>query len=204
MSASCSYREIEVGGNRKLKIVLWIALLINLAMFVVEMTAGFLAHSNALLADSLDMLGDVFVYGASLFVLGKSHIAKANASLMKGVIMGTLGLFVLFESVNKILNPVLPTGHVISSIAFIALVANGICFYLMWKFREKDLNLRSAWVCSRNDTTGNLLVIIAGLLVIYFNSMWPDILVGMILATIILWSSFKIVLESREEKRAHL
>lgn len=203
MGVSCSYQEIE-GGGKKLRMILWIALLINLAMFVVEMTAGFLAHSNALLADSLDMLGDVFVYAVSLFVLGKSHIAKANASLSKGVIMGALGIFVLYEAVDKILNPVLPTGHIISSIALLALIANGICFYLMWKFREKDLNLRSAWVCSRNDTTGNLLVIVAGLLVIYFNSMWPDILVGILLAIIILWSSFKIVLESQEEKKSHL
>ncbi len=197
----CAHNEITVGGDKRLKIVLWFVLFINLGMFLVEVTAGFLAHSNALLADSLDMLGDVFVYAASLFVLQKNHAAKANASLMKGIIMGSFGLFVLFESVNKILNPVLPTGHIISSIALLALIANGLCFYLLWKFRKKDVNLRSAWICSRNDATGNVLVILAGLLVIYFNSVWPDILVGIALATLVLWSSVGIIKESKKEKK---
>lgn len=201
---ACAHNEITVGGDKRLKMVLWLVLFINLGMFLVEVTAGFLAHSNALLADSLDMLGDVFVYAASIFVLQKNHAAKANASLMKGVIMGSLGLFVLFESVNKILNPVLPTGHIISTIALLALIANGVCFYLLWKFRKKDLNLRSAWVCSRNDATGNVLVIFAGLLVIYFNSVWPDILVGIALATLVLWSSIGIIKESKKEKECEL
>lgn len=154
--------------NNKLKKVFWVILLINLAMFFVEFIYGVLSHSNALTADSLDMLGDTFVYGISLFVISKGVAAKAKASLVKGVIMAFLGFYVIGEAVYKIIQPILPTAEVISIVGIIALIANATCFLLLLKYKSKDLNTKSAWICSRNDIMGNVCVIIAGLLVGYF------------------------------------
>ncbi len=180
----------------KLKQVFTIVLAINLVMFFVELIYGITARSNALIADSLDMLGDTFVYGVTLYVLTKSLHARTKASFMKGIIMLLLGLYVIYETISKIINPIVPAGEIISIIGILALVANLICFLLLMKYKNGDLNVRSAWICSRNDVIGNISVIIAGLLVIYLGSMWPDIIVGFAMAVLVLQSSVQVIIEA--------
>ncbi|MEK7106636.1 MAG: cation transporter, partial [Patescibacteria group bacterium] len=152
--------------------------------------------SSALLADSADMASDAFVYGVSLWVLAENHHVKAQVSLVKGILMGVLGLFVLGEAVYKTLVPSLPEAGLIYILGLIALVANVITMFLLFRFRNGDINVKSAWLCSRNDVFGNAAVIAGGFLVLYFGSMWPDIIVGVGIALIVLWSSIGIVRDS--------
>src|SRR3989338_313782 len=182
--------------QKALSLALWAALLINMGMFFVEFAGGIIADSNALLADSADMISDAFVYGISIWVLAGDHHAKARVSLAKGIIMGILGLFVLGETVYKILVPSLPEAGLIYVLGFVALIANIITVLLLLRFRGDDLNVKSAWLCSRNDVLGNAAVIAGGFLVLYFGSMWPDIIVGVGIALVVLWSSIGIVRDS--------
>ena len=194
----CDIDELKLNNkeNNKLKIVFWIVLIINLSMFLTEFISGTLSHSNALIADSLDMLADTFVYGISIYAITKKQTVKANVSLAKGVIMMLLGLYVVVEIIYKIINPIIPTAEVISIIGIIALLANAVSFLLLLKYRNGDINARSSWICSRNDIWANVAVIIAGLLVGYFNSMVPDIIAGLGIVIVVLYSSFHIIKES--------
>ena len=183
----CDIDELKLNNkeNDKLKIV-----------FLTEFISGTLSHSNALIADSLDMLADTFVYGISIYAITKKQTVKANVSLVKGVIMMLLGLYVVVEIIYKIINPIIPTAEVISIIGIIALLANAVSFLLLLKYRNGDINARSSWICSRNDIWANVAVIIAGLLVGYFNSMVPDIIAGLGIVIVVLYSSFHIIKES--------
>ena len=182
--------------HKKIRNILLMVFVINLGMFFLEVGSGFIARSSTLIADSLDMLADAFVYCLSLYVLKENHIIKARASLVKGILMFLLGAYVVVEGVYKILYPILPTGQTISLIGVIALIANLACFALLWKHKNDDLNMKSAWICSRNDVATNVVVIIAGFLVLYFQSMWPDIIVGLGMALIVLNSSVQIIKEA--------
>lgn len=187
--------------NKSLTKVFWVVLVINFGMFLTEVTGGYLAHSNALLADSLDMLADAFVYGLSLYVLTRGHQAKVTASLIKGLLMFLLGIFVIGEAVYKIFNPVQPIAETITIIGGIAVIANLVCLLLLMKYKNTDLNVKSAWICSRNDVFANISVIIAGLLVGYFGSMWPDIIIGLGIAIVVLQSSVGIIKEALEHRK---
>lgn len=203
MSKSCceiAEKPLDSRQSQSLKKIFWIVLLINLGMFLVEAVSAFSSHSNALLADSLDMLGDAFVYGLSLLVLSRSHVTKAKASLAKGIIMTLLGFFVLGQVVYKIIHPIVPVAETITFISLIALVANLVCLFLLTRYKKTDLNTRSAWTCSRNDVVANVGVMIAGLLVGYFNSMWPDLIVGFAIASIVLYSSIDVIRDSMKHK----
>lgn len=203
MSKSCceiAEKPLDSRQSQSLKKIFWIVLLINLGMFLVEAVSAFSSHSNALLADSLDMLGDAFVYGLSLLVLSRSHVTKAKASLAKGIIMTLLGFFVLGQVVYKIIHPIVPVAETITFISLIALVANLVCLFLLTRYKKTDLNTRSAWMCSRNDVVANVGVMIAGLLVGYFNSMWPDLIVGFAIASIVLYSSIEVIRDSIKHK----
>lgn len=180
----------------KLKWVLYAVFYINTGMFAVELISGLIAHSNALIADSLDMLGDAFVYGLSLFVLTKHPKIQAKASVVKGIVMLLLGLYVFWETFYKIINPVVPTAQTITFIGILALIANTVCFFLLTRHKGKNINMKSAWICSRNDLYGNVSVICTGILVGYFNSMWPDIIVGLSIATLVIYFSITVIKES--------
>jgi len=193
---NCCAVDLNNADGKTLKKVLFLVLFINLGMFFVEVVNGFISHSNALLADSLDMLGDAFVYGISIAVLFKHPSVRAKASLVKGITMLLLGLFVVGGSIFKIINPIIPVAETITIIGSLALLVNAVSFVLLLKHKAKDLNVRSAWICSRNDVVANIGVIIAGLLVARFNSMWPDVVVGLIIAFIVIQSSFQIIKES--------
>jgi Co/Zn/Cd efflux system component len=141
--------------------VLWVVLLINAAMFLIEGSAGLMAHSTALLADALDMLGDALVYGFSLVVLARSARWQAGAALAKGGIMLAFGLGVLGEAIYKAFHPVMPGVATMGVVGGLALAANVVCFVLLYRYRSDSLNMRSTWLCSRNDVMANAGVLIA-------------------------------------------
>jgi cation diffusion facilitator family transporter len=169
--------------------VLKIVLAINAIMFFVEFAGGIVAKSTALLGDSLDMLGDATVYAVSLYVLHKSIKWRSVVALLKGAIMLTLGLAVLWEAITKAMVNVLPVAPAIGSVGLLALVANSVCLYLLLRHRNDDINMRSTWLCSRNDIIANLGVIAASGAVWFTGSKWPDIAVGVVIAGIVIISS---------------
>jgi len=173
--------------------VLWIVLAINALMFLVEGWAGLLAHSTSLLADALDMLGDALVYGFSLFVLARSARWLAGAALAKGSFMLVFGLGVLGEAFYKMFHPVLPDAATMGVIGGIALAANLICFFLLYRHRGDNLNMSSTWLCARNDLIANVGVLIAALGSYLFVSRWPDVIVGSIIASLFLSSAVSVL-----------
>ena len=189
-------QKIDLQDNQSLKKVFWTVLVINIVLFAIELGYGIVSHSNALLADSLDNLSDAFVYGISLFVVSRGMTAKANASLAKGGVMALLGFFVIGESVYKILHPAIPVAEVMTMVGMVAIIANATCLWLLTRHKHADLNARSAWACSLNDVIGNVSVIVASFLVTYFHSMWPDVLISLMLATIVLHSSVGVIREA--------
>lgn len=186
----CEDKSCELEGLRKRQgSVLKTVLAINAVMFFIEGTAGLLAHSVALLADSLDMLGDALVYGFSLYVLSKGLRWQALSALFKGVIMAAFGVFVLAEAGYKILHPVVPAAPVIGAIGFLALFANSVCLWLLWRHRGDDINMHSVWLCSRNDIIANTSVLVSAAAVWSLKSGWPDILIGLAIAAVFLRSA---------------
>jgi cation diffusion facilitator family transporter len=202
MDTCCDTKAEELNTLRdKHRKVLILVLAINAVLFIVEAIAGFLAHSTALLADSLDMLGDSLVYGFSLYVLWRSAEWKAVAAILKGAIMTVFGVGVLIEAVHKIATGVMPVAETMGVVGFVVLLGNGICFLLLFRHRSDDLNMRSTWLCSRNDIIANLSVLIAAIGVKVFDANWPDILVGAAIAALFLRSAFTVLRESFLELR---
>lgn len=194
----CASDRMRQSQSRTLKIVL----AINAVMFLVEVTAGWLAGSTALLADSLDMLGDALVYGFSLYVLARDDTWKAISAFIKGGIMAGFGLFVLGQAVYKLLHPELPTYETMGAIGLLALAANALCLYLLWQHRADDVNMRSVWLCSRNDIIANGAVIVAGAGVWLTASQWPDLVVGLGIAALFLRSAFHVFGDAARTYRA--
>lgn len=193
--------KIEALHNRQsstLKIVLGI----NAVMFIVELTGGLIGDSVSLVADSLDMLGDALVYGFSIYVVARGARMKANAALFKGGIMAAFGLFVLGQAVYKIVFPQVPVFEAIGAIGLLALAANSICFILLWRHRADDINMSSVWLCSRNDIIANVSVLFAAVGVGLTRSGWPDILVGLALASLFLRSALFVLRGAISELQA--
>lgn len=202
MDSCCETKAAELSVLRgKHKTILIVVLVINAILFIVEATAGLLANSTALLADSLDMLGDSLVYGFSLYVLWRSAAWKAKAALLKGTIMAVFGAGVLLEVINKIISGVVPSAETMGIIGALVLLGNGICFLVLFRHRADDLNMRSTWLCSRNDIIANLSVLAAAIGVKVFAASWPDILVGAAIAALFLKSAFTVLRESFSELR---
>ncbi len=179
--------------------VLWFVFYINLAMFLVEMAYGWLGNSHALWADSLDMLGDALIFGASIFVLNREEKLKARVALGKGILMGTLSLVFLFSALLRFLEPSNPDPEIIGVVGALALAANLICVLCLFKFRNQDLNMRSTWLCARNDILANLGVILAAGAIHLFHSFWPDILIATVICLFILNSSIAIIKDASKE-----
>jgi cation diffusion facilitator family transporter len=197
MDACCETKAEELNTLRdKHRKVLILVLAINAVLFVVEAIAGFLAHSTALLADSLDMFGDSLVYGFTLYVLWRSAESKAIAAMLKGAIMAVFGFGVLIEAVYKMLAGVVPAAETMGIIGLLVLLGNGLCFLLLFQHRSDDLNMRSTWLCSRNDIIANAGVLLAAGGVAYFNSLWPDVVVGLVIAVLFLRTAFDVLRES--------
>lgn len=173
--------------------MLTIVLLINAAMFLVELIAGLAAHSTALISDSADMLGDAVVYGFSLYVVARGAVWQARAAIVKGVVMAAFAVGVLVEAAVKLAEGITPTASVMSFIAAVALAANTAVLVLLWRHRADDLNMRSAWLCSRNDVMANGAVLVAAGVVALTGSAWPDILVGLTIAALFGSSAFDVI-----------
>jgi Co/Zn/Cd efflux system component len=191
----CEVREIPREQRRVLHVVLWI----NVAMFLVESVAGVLGNSTALFADSVDMLGDAIVYGFSLYVISRGVQWQARAALLKGVIMAGFGIGVLVQAVVKIACGFAPTVEVMGAVGLLAFAANVSCLVLLWRRRGDDINMRSAWVCSRNDVAGNAGVLVAAAAVALTGSSWPDIAIGLLLAGVFGHSATRVI---RDASRA--
>jgi cation diffusion facilitator family transporter len=197
MSGCCENKSCEVSALRaRHSRVLWAVLAINASMFVVEGLAGWYAGSTSLMADALDMLGDSLVYAFSLFVLAKSERWQATAALVKGGFMLAFGLGVLGDAVYKFRHPVMPDVETMGAIAALALAANLVCFYLLYSHRSDNLNMRSTWLCSRNDLIANVGVLMAAGSSYLLGRSWPDIIVGMVIAGLFLRSACSVLLES--------
>ena len=202
MDACCEAKEQELRTLRgKHKTVLIAVLAINAVLFVVEAAAGLLANSTALLADSLDMLGDSLVYGFSLYVLWRSAEWKVKAALLKGTVMAGLGVGVLIQAIYKAIAGSVPIAETMGVIGLLVLLGNGFCFLLLYRHRTDDLNMRSTWLCSRNDIIANISVLMAAVGVKILNSSWPDILVGTAIAALFIKSAFSVLRESFLELR---
>lgn len=187
--AACEIEKLRDRQRATLKIIL----AINLTMFGVEITAGLLAGSTALLADSLDMLGDALVYGFSLYVVARSDDWKAVSALIKGVVMAVFGCFVLWHASFKFLHPEIPQFDTMASIGLLALAANSICLAMLWRHRDEDINMRSVWLCSRNDIIANSAVLLAAASVWLADSQWPDLIVGLAIAALFLHSAYRVI-----------
>jgi len=199
MASCCEDKACEVTALReKHSRVLKIVLAINAGMFLLEGTTGWLANSTSLMADALDMLGDALVYGMSLYVLTQSQQQQAKVALVKGGFMLLFGLFVLADAAYKLFHPAMPNVEIMGIIGVSALVANMICFYLLYSHREDNLNMSSTWLCSRNDLFANVGVLAAAGLSYLFLSKWPDILVGMVIAALFLKSAWHVTKQSLE------
>jgi Co/Zn/Cd efflux system component len=180
MDSCCEVRPVDERQRRVLRVVLGI----NVAMFALEFGAGLLAHSTALLADSVDMLGDAVVYGFSLYVVGRGVPWQARGALLKGMIMAAFAAGIAVEIILKLARDVTPDGDVMGGVAALALAANAAVLAFLWRHRADDLNMRSAWLCSRNDVIANAGVLIAAGLVWLSASAWPDIIAGVIIAAL--------------------
>jgi Co/Zn/Cd efflux system component len=170
-------------------------------MFLVEMTAGQLAGSQALQADALDFLGDTLTYGISLAVIGRSLNVRSSAALLKGSSLLLMGLWVFGSTLYHVLILGLPRAEIMGGIGILALAANLASVLLLLRYKDGDANVRSVWLCSRNDAIGNVAVMIAALAVWGSASAWPDLLVAGIMAGVFLTSSTQILRQAWVERR---
>jgi cation diffusion facilitator family transporter len=188
MRDCCDHHQAEAMAVRQGRVLLAV-FAINAGMFLAEFGAGLLIGSTALLGDSLDMLGDALVYGFSLYALGRSVRWRNGAALLKGLVMAGFGLVVLTHALLQLTEGVAPMSGPMAAVATLALAANALCFALLYRYRAADLNMRSTWLCSRNDLIANCGVLAAAAAVYVTGSGWPDILVGVAIAALFLSTS---------------
>ncbi|MBC7697307.1 MAG: cation transporter [Bacteroidia bacterium] len=202
MSAHCCTPKEPKDGNShqgRYRKILWIALTVNIIMFAVEIVSGVRANSVSLLADSLDFLGDAANYGISLWVLGMALTTRAKASLIKAMSMAAFGVWVLGSAVWHFLSGSIPSAETMGMIAVIALVANLGVAALLYAYREGDSNMRSVWLCTRNDALGNVAVIIAAIGVFGTGAAWPDLMVATIMASLALHAAWSVINHAQTE-----
>ena len=188
--------------SRGFRRALWLVIAINATMFVVEMTAGTLAGSQALKADALDFLGDTLTYGLSLAVLGMSLRVRATAALVKGFSLAAMGLWVFGATAYQVLLLEAPDAPIMGAVGLLALVANLASVLILVRYKDGDSNVRSVWLCSRNDAIGNVAVMAAAGGVLLTGDAWPDLIVAGAMAGLFLWSSVQIVRQALGERRA--
>jgi Co/Zn/Cd efflux system component len=204
MSAHCcGHHPEDLGGDplrqAVYRRVLWWALAINAAMFSVEIGAGLAAGSAALQADAVDFLGDAANYAISLFVVGMALRYRATAALAKGATMALFGVWVLGVTAWHAFIGTLPHAFTMGGVGIAALVANAASFCLLWQHRTGDANMRSAWICTRNDVLGNLAVLIAAAGVFGTGTGWPDVIVAVVMAILALLGAATVVRQARSE-----
>lgn len=200
MACSCSHEPAPSKPDSKFRTALWIALVVNLTLFVVELIGGAYAHSSALWADALDFFGDAVNYGVSLAVIGASLYWRATVALLKGMTMALFGLVIMGKVIYAYLQGIPPEALTMGLIGVLALLANVFTAVILYAFREGDSNMRSVWLCSRNDAIGNAAVILAAVGVFGTGSLWPDMIVAMIMASLGLTAGYQIVKQALAER----
>ncbi|MBX2846713.1 MAG: cation diffusion facilitator family transporter [Acidiferrobacterales bacterium] len=189
----CAPDVSDTHNNPTFRRVLWFALIVNFGMFVVEIVASYFGDSVSLQADALDFFGDAANYAISLFVLGMALNLRARASLFKGITMGAFGIWVLVNAGYRAYVGSEPEPSVMGTIALLALVANVSVAVTLYRYREGDSNMRSIWLCSRNDAIGNIAVIVAAAGVFVSTSRWPDLVVAGLIASLSLSAAYQII-----------
>lgn len=200
MSAHCCAPQ-AAAKTQAFRRALWIALAVNASMFVLEIVAGVSAGSLALLADALDFFGDSANYAISLLVLGMLPVWHARAAMLKGLSMGVFGCFVLGAALWRVWQGTAPEPITMGVVGVLALLANVAVAWLLYAFREGNANMRSVWLCSRNDALGNLAVVAAAVGVFGTGSHWPDVAVAAVMASLALTASVQVVVQARAELR---
>jgi cation diffusion facilitator family transporter len=200
MAGCCDHEPGFDGMSAGFRRALWAVIAINATMFLVEMTAGQLAGSQALQADALDFLGDTLTYGISLFVLGQSLRVRATAALFKGISLALMGLWVFGATAYRVLVLGVPDAPIMGIVGVLALLANLASVLVLMRYRDGDANVRSVWLCSRNDAIGNVAVLIAAAAVWLTQSAWPDLIVAAVMAGLFLWSASQIIRQARDER----
>lgn len=203
MACTCSHEPAPPKPNSKFRTAVWIALVINLAMFVVEIVSGAYANSSALWADSLDFFGDAVNYGISLAVLGASLYWRATVALIKGMTMALFGLVVIAKVIYAYMQGIPPEAVTMGMIGILALIANVISAWVLYAFRDGDSNMKSVWLCSRNDAIGNVAVILAAVGVFGTGSLWPDVIVAAIMAGLGLTAGYQVIKQALNERKAN-
>ena len=201
----CSGKQIElerVAGRAGQRRVLVTVLAINAAMFLLEFSVGLIAGSAALMADSVDMMGDALVYGLSIYALERSHRWKAGAAMAMGCFILAFGVAVIADIMIKLKSGVPPSSPLMAGMGAVALVANLVCLRLLWRFRALDVNMASTFECSRNDVISNVGVLAAAGLVAVTGQAWPDLIIGAIIAAVFLRSALRVIRASWRELRA--
>jgi cation diffusion facilitator family transporter len=202
MGADCCGCEVKFDGlSADYKRRLWLVIAINASMFLVEMVAGAIAGSNALQADALDFLGDSVTYGISLAVIGASVRTRALAAIGKAASLSLMSLWVLGMTAYHVLIIGVPRAEVMGIIGVLALAANLGSVLILMRYKDGDANVRSVWLCSRNDAIGNVAVMIAALAVWGTATKWPDLIVAAIMAGLFFYSSMRILQQSFAEMR---
>jgi len=191
--------EQRVIKDKSYRKVLWIVLIINFTMFLIEIIAGLAASSVSLQADALDFLADSANYAISLFVVGMALKRRAQAAMIKGITMGLFGLWVTGTTLWHIWYGDLPNAMTMGAVGSAALISNAVVLALLWVYRYGDSNMRSVWICSRNDVIGNIAVLLAAFGVFGTNRAWPDIIVASIMAALAIQGAIAIIRQSYAE-----
>lgn len=189
---SCALEAMKVKQSKTLKIVL----LINIVLFCLTAFYGWAANSTGLMSESIDDFGDAVTYALSLYVIYKSNQMKAKVAFVKGCLILLGAIFVLSQVILHIIDNTVPIFETMGTVAFIALLLNFTCFFLLTKYREQDINMSSVWECSRNDILNNVSIIVASVVVWITNLGWADIAVGLVLSLLLLQSSFRVLKSS--------
>ncbi len=200
MSSACCDEDIKFDGiSAGFRRALIVVIAVNAAMFVVETSSGFYAESMALRADALDFLGDTLTYAITLLVIGQPLRRRAAAAMLKGASLALMGLWVFAATLYQALVLEHPNALVMGSVGLLALAANLASVLLLLRWRDGDANVRSVWLCSRNDAIANVAVILAAAGVFSVGNAVPDLIVASIIASLFLYSSVKIVAQARRE-----
>lgn len=204
MSAHCCHDETErfEGASPRYRRILWVVIALNALMFAVEVVAGALSGSMSLQADAMDFAADAATYGLTLYMIGRPAAWRATAALIKGASLALMGVYVLGATLYRVFVTGVPEPIVMGAVGVAALAVNVTAALLLFRFREGDANVRSVWLCSRNDAIGNLAVMLAALGVFGTGTAWPDLAVAAIMAGLFLYSSAAILRQSLGELRA--
>lgn len=204
MSAHCcsSHCSATPPIDPRYRKALWVALALNAAMFVVELGASWTSGSLSLLADSIDFFGDAGNYAISLAVLGMAMTARSKAALFKAACMAGFGVFVLAKAAWNLQAGSPPEAATMGAVGFAALAVNAGVALMLYRFRSGDANMRSVWICSRNDAIGNVAVMLAAVGVFGTGSSWPDLLVASVMAVLALSGSWSVLRQARHELAA--